>query len=144
IYTWDITSGNLLRRLGPHEGEVECLAFSPDGQCVASGAVRTVYCWDAKTGALRRRLAPLLRQLHALAFSPDSRMLAAGGKGVPTREGRRISITGIWVYDANAGQVLNHLEGPGGIQGTQCLSYSPDGTMLASGGDSVVSLWDTK
>ncbi|HJV09579.1 MAG TPA: WD40 repeat domain-containing protein, partial [Acidimicrobiales bacterium] len=113
--------------------------FSPDGRTVAAitEVTRDVVLIDVAT---RRRAGPVLRlpeeehdSLTQVAFSPDGRTIATG-----TEAG------GIRFWDARTrkqrGQPL-----AGHAAFVRTLSYSPDGSMLASGAEdsSGVLLWDT-
>ena len=69
----------MLRVLEPQTNLVSSVAWSPDGQMLASsnwdGACQL---WDAKTGKLRRTLKGFGGFIHSVAWSPDGRMLAGG------------------------------------------------------------------
>jgi WD40 repeat protein len=63
-----------------HQGEVHCLAVSPDGTLVASGGQdRTVRLWDLASAAPRATLGTHADEVHAVAFSPDNRTEASAG-----------------------------------------------------------------
>jgi WD40 repeat protein len=73
-------SGQVIHRLIGHTGGVTCMAFSPDGQRLATASVdRTIKLWDVATGrevfTLRGHTAGVL----SMAFSPDGHRTASGG-----------------------------------------------------------------
>ena len=52
---WDTKTGQLLLTLGGHEGAVFCVAFSPDGNTIATaGGDGTIRLWGALTGSEMR------------------------------------------------------------------------------------------
>ena len=63
-----------------HIGGVSSIAFSPDGQTVASGAGdQTVKIWDVATGQECATLKGHTDRVMAVAFSPDGKTLATAG-----------------------------------------------------------------
>jgi WD40 repeat protein len=119
-----------------HSGNVCDLAFSPDGQRLATSADdETIRIWDPVTGQQMlsfespRDGIPGYRQIQCLAFSPDG-LLLAGGKA---------QYLAIW--SAVNGRRLHYL-GHHRDDTIQTLAFSPDGKTLASGANGQVRLWD--
>jgi WD40 repeat protein len=105
-----------------HRGEVTSLAFSPDGDTLASGSTRgTITFWDVDR---RRRVGPPLTGTGAavtsVTFSPDGTTLAsASGETVSLWDVRRRRRLGPPLTGHHADVVT--------------LAFSPDGKTLASG-----------
>jgi serine/threonine protein kinase len=84
VKLWDFATGKLLHTLRGHDLPVEGVAFSPDGQLLASvggeylrpdlpGEVRL---WNVANGAEARLLGGHKKVVHGTAFSPDGKTLA--------------------------------------------------------------------
>jgi WD40 repeat protein len=170
IRLWDIATGRLLRALD-HVQRIDVLAFSADGQVLASVGDGSVRLWDVATGKLRQHLPIEARLWYQLAFSPDGLSLALrgtqaalvlcdtkeGGKSRYWRDeedstalalapdGRTIATggqTGVRVWDPATGKVTQRLENP--LPRICALAFSPDGkTLVASGYAGGVRLWHT-
>ena len=83
---WDVASGEVVGQVPESSGAIEPLAFSKDGQTVASGGIGfTIGLWDVATGQLNRSLGKGNQRLQAVAFT-------AGGEGL---------VTAIWGKDLN-------------------------------------------
>jgi predicted NACHT family NTPase len=115
-----------------HESTVFSVAFSPDGQTLASGGEdNTIRLWDLRQPAA----APAVlrgheRWVNAVAFSPDGQTLASGGGDSTIR---------LWDLrqPAAAPTVLRGHE-----RGVLSVAFSPDGQTLASGsGDQTIRIW---
>ena len=78
VKVWDATTGDLLHDLSGHASEVLTVAFSPDGQRLASGSYdTTVKVWDTATGKAIHTLRGHQGPVSGVAFSPDGRHLAS-------------------------------------------------------------------
>jgi RNA polymerase sigma factor (sigma-70 family) len=132
-----------LARLGTirlrHGDRVTCLAFSPDGNNLASGGYdQAVAIWDADTGKELARLTGHRTGIEAVAFSPDGKFLASGGGG-PVGRGGEDHIIRVWDVGARK-QVAGF--GPGGVT-VVSVALSPGGKLLAAVlADGNTDLWD--
>ncbi len=137
---WDLATGQERLQL-PGRNDVDALAFSPDGNRLASDSAEHLQVWDVQTGQIVRRIAMdgglLLRDA---AFSPDGRYLAVAG-GDMYLTGER-SVVRIW--DADTGALVHDLKGHVGI--VNCLAFSPDSRRLVSGAseDRAIKVWDVR
>jgi WD40 repeat protein len=79
VRLWDVQSGQVIRELKGHKGWVSSVAFSADGQTLASGAYdKTVLLWDVQTGQVIRELKGHKGWVSSVAFSTDGQTLASG------------------------------------------------------------------
>jgi WD40 repeat protein len=158
LHVWDRRTGKEVRCFGDHFGcSVSCLALSPDGKLLATGADKllVVSLWDFATGKLIRRSnwqSESVDPVCSLAFSPDGKTLASGSFGVSDRN--RICIWDVATVKRKR-SLLNPVKRPWWNSiplvfftprwyAVYDLAFSRDGKYLAAG-DCIegTCLWDT-
>ncbi|HNW44061.1 MAG TPA: WD40 repeat domain-containing protein [Elusimicrobiales bacterium] len=168
IRIWQTSDCATLAEASNHEGAVNCLAFSPDGKRLYSGSDDdTIRIFSSPGGSLTDTLKPGIGDIKALAISAKG-LLAAGGvelqlldlsgkllknndnylhgvKGLAfSPDGRLLALaTGmekrfeLWNMET--------MEEAGSVKDTDwlnCVTFTPDGKFLVTGGGSAVKVWD--
>jgi WD40 repeat protein/serine/threonine protein kinase len=134
---WDWRNDRILHTLRGHEKRPISVAFSRDGQRLATGDWRgAVRLWNTTTGELVRTLTESQQTRHpvsALAFDQDGERLATASYE------RRVDI-----WDTVTGELIRPL--PHSWRPLVLgVAFSPDGLRLASAGeDKMVHLWDAE
>lgn len=132
----------MIRYLEGHKEPVYAVAYSPDGQQLATGGFdKTVRVWDRASGQMIRSLADATAQVLAVAISKDGKQLAAGGLD-------KIAL----VYDfaaaiappaAGAPALAPRLKLAGHGAAIYALDISPDSSRLVTtSADAGVKLWN--
>jgi WD40 repeat protein len=144
IKLWQRLPGGFEERasLRGHRGQVNSLAFSPDGQTLAAVndampewapspktpfVCATVQLWDVsgKEPAVPSVLARGTAGFRTVAFSADGTTLAGSSEST------------LKLWDTGTGKELKTLP-----QGANALAFSPDGKVLAGACGEAVRLWD--
>jgi hypothetical protein len=135
-------SPHLARFLYDHSSSVSSVAFSPDGQTLASGSCGkkedidctqgVIILWDVASGQpIGQPLAGHSDPVFSVAFSPDGKTLASGSYDQT-----------IILWDVASGQPIGQPLA-GHSSWVYSVAFSPDGKTLASGSsDNTILLWD--
>jgi WD40 repeat protein len=127
IELWDLESRRRVHSLSAPGYHVVSLAFSPDGQVLASGNWNgDLVLWNPGTGEKSGNLGQHDSPVRELAFSPDGDVLAAA---ILTSGAGSIEL-----WNVETREVLTQLQG-------DRVAFSPDGRFLASIVFSSVRLW---
>jgi WD40 repeat protein len=132
VKIWDAATGVAIDTFSGHTGEVWAVAYSPNGERIASAGVdATARIWDAATGEPMIILAGHEAEIEGLAFSPDGdRLATASDDGT------------IKVWNTSSGEIIRELVNPSGPFFS--VAYSPDGQYLTSGNDSRITVWEAE
>ena len=152
VFLWDITvTPPTSQPLTGQKAVVNALAFSPDGQILASGSNDSsnltdtmILLWDVETG--QRKGGPFTGHkdlINALAFSPDGKTLASGSWD---------DTVILWDVSEPANP-RNIATLAGSSEDVISLAFSPDGKILAAGykghelpsyahENAIIQLWD--
>jgi WD40 repeat protein len=161
LYLWNLSTGKVLQsmplRTAQDEfSQVACpsIAASPSGALLASSqkletwAIRVSYSdpslrlWERTSGKEVLQIKDTMAQ--ALAFSPDGRLLAADDGGAKNlgRIGNSWFGSSVNLWDTWTGERQSKL--PGHTATVHCITFSPDGKTLATGGaDHTILVWKT-
>jgi eukaryotic-like serine/threonine-protein kinase len=114
-----------------HTAQVYAVAWSPDGQCIASaGNDHTVQVWQALTGRNITTYAGHTDLVWSLAWSPDGKYIASGGSDHSLR---------IWNVHTGRKVFINRHHS----NVVHSVAWSPDGRYIASGNsDAKVHVWE--
>jgi WD40 repeat protein len=148
IKLWDLSTGEDIRTLEGHTGQITSFTFSPDGKMLASiGADKTINLWNTSNGQLIHSMEGHNSPSQSLCFSPDGKLLVSAGGATL---GYRMPSDGdktLKLWDPNTGQLVRTFEGGGADSGgssmVKSVALSPDGKMLAvAQNDKIFGLWE--
>jgi WD40 repeat protein len=139
VKVWDLAATREVEFDGPVDvgrdfGMAHTVAFSPNGNLLATGSDGTVKVWDWKNGQLLHRLAGYEKDAISVAFSRDGRRLASASNGENVKH-----------WDLERGGQLLRTFPPAHRHPVGALAFSPDGERLADANfNRCVYLWNTQ
>jgi WD40 repeat protein len=132
VRIWEVSTGNEIRALKGHKGEIAGLAFNRDGSLLASagGEDKSVRVWNPVTGQEFLTLTGHEKSVYAVVFSPDGQRVASASEDTTVR-----------LWDSHSGREVAILRGH--TDEVWGVAFSPEGRRLASASlDGSVRLWD--
>ncbi|WP_190024436.1 nSTAND1 domain-containing NTPase [Streptomyces hiroshimensis] len=130
VQLWDVTTGKARTLPMGQLTSAESVAFSPDGQTLATSSVKSIRLWDVATGMLRNTFTGHSAPVRSVAFSPDGKTLATGSSDSTAR-----------IWDITTGKARSTLTGQNSP--VEAVAFSPDGKTLATSNyDKSVRVWD--
>jgi WD40 repeat protein len=117
VTIWDAATG---REVWSLPGQVNGVAFSPDGRVLASAGRGGVKLRDAATGKEVFTLRGHTKEVRGVTFSPDGKRLATAGDDGTVR-----------VWDPKTGKEVRAIRAHNAP--VRSVAFSPDGKRLASG-----------
>lgn len=169
IKLWDVSQRAEQPTLAePDQTPVHGLAFSLDGTLLAAGGGSSIRVWNANSWTLQAELETEISDIASISFSPDGTTLVYGGADPAVwiwdlEDSNQVLLDGnvgtvsalafslesgliasaddesVRLWDAASGANLATLAGS-----ANSLAFKPDGTLLASGGETGGTvLWST-
>lgn len=154
IKLWDVATAKVTATLAGHSGGISAVTFSPDGKTLLVGSgyldrdkmkylSGDLTLWDVASRVRQDTLAAHPELVRGVDYSPDGKLVATTGQDHSVRlwdvEGKGLKLRRV-VYQ---GQTFR--PGPRGLvrgDTANAVAFSPDGTLLAGGGENfTVVLW---
>lgn len=130
VRVYDTLTGELKYEQKKHTDWIYSVRFSPDGLLLASADRSAgLVVWEADTGRLYLDLQGHKGEIRSLAWRPDSAALISASMDGTLK-----------MWEMNEGKVIKSWDAHGG--GALAVDVCNDGTMVSTGRDNKVKVWD--
>jgi WD40 repeat protein len=130
IQLWNAQTGELIRTFSGHTNDISCIAFSPDGEMIASGTggwdtsgESNIKIWKVSDGSLIKTLEGHGDWVYDVEFVPDGEYLVSSG-----REDTSPLIQKIIFWRVSSGDILLEYD-----EQALNIAYSPLGNLFVYG-----------
>nr|WP_263012926.1 serine/threonine-protein kinase [Ancylothrix sp. D3o] len=139
LMLWDVLSScdagqvcSPLKILESQSRRVQTVAFSPDGNMLASGSGDgSINLWNLNSGKVEQTFFGHSDVVNSLAFSPDGKILASGAGSLDST---------VKLWDVEGGQLLDTLKGH--VDTIHAVAITPDGkTLISASEDTTIKIW---
>ena len=130
VRVFETLTGNMKYEQKKHTDWIYCVRFSPDGLLLATAdRASGLVVWETQTGRLFQEFSGHKGEIQSIAWRPDSLALISG------------SFDGtLKMWDMNEGKLIKSWDAHGG--GVAAVAVCNDGTMVSTGRDNKVKVWD--
>lgn len=137
VYLYNTETGELIRSLRGHAGNIGSLAISPDDRILVSvsGQDLTIKVWDLETGDLLQDIGEDVDSVSTVAFHPNGNFFATGAGGIG-------SDRTIKYWDAQNYDLVKTLPKQFGF--IYDLNFDKSGDRLVGAVRNYVKVWDTR
>ncbi len=125
-----VLNGNALRRFEGHDGNVNTVAHSPDGETVISGSDDGIlFLWNSKTGEIIQQFEGHDGAVMSAEFSPDGTKIISGSLN-----------NSVILWDVEAGTAIEQFDGHSSPIITTI--FLDNETVLSGSEDGIMIVWD--
>ncbi|KAL8141749.1 hypothetical protein V2J09_014781 [Rumex salicifolius] len=132
-FMWKVGQGDWAFELEGHAETISSIAFSYDGQLIASASLDGVIkIWDVTSLRLKHTLEGPGGDIEWIKWHPRGHVILAGSADCT-----------VWMWNADSGAYLHMFSGHGAS--VTCGDFTPDGKLICTGSDdATLRVWNPK